>query len=318
MNSNSQKFRVAIIGAGTIGLYLAWKLSEAGHKVIVFEKNKEIEEKPCSGLISERLKNFIPVGQSLIENQISSCLIHFPKKTVTLNFKPTHFAINRRKGAKLLFTFAQKAGAKILLSQSINAIPSGFDRIIGCDGALSKIRESLSLSKPSFRLGFQTFLPIKDYSDFVETWPINNGFFWKIPRGSQTEYGAVGSLISIRKDFEKFCQDQKINFDQSELKSALIPQGLILPKDENITLCGDAAGLTKPWSGGGVIWGLTTANILIKNFPDFEKYRKEAKHFFRPKILFGKLSTAFVYFLGENFPFFLPKRVSIDNDFLFR
>src|SRR4030042_799497 len=84
---------VAIVGAGLIGLYLGWKLSQAGHKVTIFEKKSGIGGKICSSLISERLKNFIPLDQSLIENKINSCLIHFPKKTVTLNFKPPHFPI---------------------------------------------------------------------------------------------------------------------------------------------------------------------------------------------------------------------------------
>ena len=35
--------RVAIVGAGITGLYLAWKLSEKGYQVTVFEKREKIE-----------------------------------------------------------------------------------------------------------------------------------------------------------------------------------------------------------------------------------------------------------------------------------
>ena len=316
MKDNSKKIKVAIIGAGLTGLYLAWKLSEAGHKITVFEKKEEIGEKTCSALVSERINDFIPLSRSLIENKINSCQIYFPKKTVTLNFNPSHFAIDRQKGAKLLFGLAQKAGVKILLNQAINEIPSGFDRIIGCDGALSKTREFLNLTQPSFRLGLQLFLPIKDTSDFVETWAIKQGFFWKIPRASRVEYGAIGPIDSIKKDFEKFCESQDIDFNEEKLQSALIPLGLTLSRNINITLCGDAAGLAKPWSGGGIIWGLTAADILIKHFPDFERYYKEVRHFFGPKIFFGKLSSPLVHFLGDNLPFLLPSKITYDNDFL--
>jgi len=96
----------------------------------------------------------------------------------------------------------------------------------------------------------------------------------------------------------------------------LIPQGLMIPESEKITLCGDAAGLTKPWSGGGVIWGLTSAEILLKNFPDFLKYQKEMKKTFLPKIIFSKIATKIVYLLGFNFPWILPKNVKIESDFL--
>lgn len=315
--SQKKSQTVAIVGAGIVGLYLAWKLSEAGHEVTVFEKKEKVGGKICSSLISERIKNFISFEQSLIGNQINSCLIHFPKKTITLKLNPTHSVIDRQKLTEFLFNLAKKSGAKILFNQSINEIPQDFDKIIGCDGALSKIREFLNLPQPSFRLGLQFFLPIKDSTDYVETWPTKGGFFWKIPGGSQIEYGALGPLNSIKGEFEKFCEKQSINFNEKEFKSALIPQGLILSKERNITLCGDAVGLTKPWSGGGIIWGLTAADILIKNFPDFGKYHDEAKRFFWPKIFWGRISNSFVNFCGDNLPFLIPSKNLVDNDFLF-
>lgn len=317
MKTSPKKLQVAIVGGGICGLYLAWKLSKAGHKITVFERESKIWDKPCSGLISERLKNFIPLQSSVIKNKINSCLIHFPRKTITLNLKPVHFVVNRKKLNENLADLARGAGAKILFNQPINELPFGFDRIIGCDGALSKIREKLLLPKPTFRLGIQTFQKAKNFSNYVETRPIKSGFCWKIPQGEQVEYGAIGPISSIKKDFENFCRKENIDFKEKELKSALIPfsRKLILPKENNITLCGDAASLTKPWSGGGVIWGLTATDILLKNFPDFEKYHREVKQFFELKILKGKLITSLTYFLGNNFPYFLPSKTSRDNDF---
>lgn len=309
--------KIAIVGAGVIGLYLAWKLSKAGHKVTVFEKNKKVGQKSCSGLISERIKNFVPFNGSIIENKINSCLIHFSGKDIKLRFKPVHFAINRQRLDKHLYNLAQDAGAKILLNHPIKEIPLGFDKVIGCDGSLSEVRELLSLPKPSFRLGLQVFLPIEDFSNQVEIWPIKQGFFWKIPRGIQIEYGALGDPSSIKKYFKEFRKRQKINFSGIKLKVSLIPQGLIVPGTKNITLCGDAMGLTKPWSGGGVIWGLTAAEILLKYFPDFGRYHKEVKKFFGPKILKGKLTTNLIWFLGNNFSWLLPSEISRDNDFPF-
>jgi len=50
--------KVAIVGGGTSGLYLAWKLSQKGEEVVVFEKKKKIGKEVCSGLFSERQNPF--------------------------------------------------------------------------------------------------------------------------------------------------------------------------------------------------------------------------------------------------------------------
>ncbi len=53
------KEKVAIIGAGVIGLYLAWRLKQKGHEVVVFEKKDKIGGKPCTALVSERIKEYL-------------------------------------------------------------------------------------------------------------------------------------------------------------------------------------------------------------------------------------------------------------------
>ncbi len=186
--------------------------------------------------------------------------------------------------------------------------------MIGCDGALSAVRQSLNLPNPEFRIGIQGFIDKEDHSSFVETWPVKNGFIWKIPRGKETEYGIIAKPKEAKILFEKFLE--KNNLRLEKIKSALIPQGLIIPSNASITLCGDAVGLTKPWSGGGVIWGLMAADLLLKNFPDFLKYQKELKKLFLPKIILSKLATKMAYLLGFKMPWLLPKNIKIESDFL--
>ena len=308
--------KVAIVGAGIIGLYLAWKLAEKGEEVIVFEKKEKIGKEACSGLFSERILDFIPQSQKLIQNKIEYCLIHFPNGTLKIQFSKPFFAMSHSELDNLVADLAEKAGAKIILNHSANSLPEGFDRIIGCDGAMSRVRKNLGLKEPQFRLGIQGFVKEKNSSDrrHVETWPTISGFLWKIPRGNETEYGIIEKPQKARIIFEEFLQRKNISLER--INSALVPQGLILSSDPSITLCGDAAGLTKPWSGGGVIWGLLASNLLLKNFPDFLKYKNRMKKFFLPKIIFSEIATKIVYFLGFKIPWIFPKVVKIEGDFL--
>jgi len=306
--------KTAIIGAGICGLYLAWKLSLQGHKVTVFEKKERIGKKACSGLFSERILELIPESRKLIENEISSVLIHFPQRTVRINFSRKFLVMSHFDLDNLAAGLAQKAGAEIVLNHSVNVMPRGFENIIGCDGPNSFVRRNLGLKNPDYRLAIQGFINKQDSSDYVETWPVNNGFIWKIPRGKETEYGIISNSQEAKPLLEGFLKEN--NLQLKELQAGLVPQGFVVPFHPSITLCGDASGLTKPWSGGGVIWGLIAAQTLLKNFPDFLRYRKELKRFFLPRIFFSRVFTKAAYFLGFKAPWLIPKNFNIEGDFL--
>ncbi|MFZ2390253.1 MAG: NAD(P)-binding protein [Minisyncoccales bacterium] len=322
---DNQKLKVAVVGGGVMGLYISWKLSEAGHEVSLFDKKKEdtLGKKCCSALVSEKIKQFIPLTDECIENKISSCVINFPKGKVKLNFNPQHLALNRETLINILLDLNKKAGTRIILGQEIKKVPQGFDRIIGCDGAFSVIRRSLNLPDPKIKNGVQAYSLMKNNSNITETFTDSNifGFCWKIPKGDKIEYGAIGNQSEVKKKVDKILEIKGVERDSFSAAAVPCPQfslfnaGLIFPKEKDITLCGDAMGLTKPWSGGGIIWGLHAADILIKTFPDFKKYKKEIVRFFKFKILKGQVSNYLVQTIGKRLPFLLPKEMTYDNDF---
>ena len=218
--------KIAVIGAGITGLYLAWRLSLVGNNVTVFEKRAEIGKVVCSGLISERLWNFIPENKKLVEHTIDFANVNFNAKTTKVKFRQKMLVLSHAELDRYVASLAEKAGVKIILNHKIEKIPEGFDRVIGTDGALSITRKLLKLPEPKFRTGLQFFTAEKNNSDFVDTWPTKNGFFWKIPRGDRVEYGIMEEQPAAKKLLDEFCE--KLNVKIEGLQAWPIPGGMVV------------------------------------------------------------------------------------------
>ncbi|MDD3046504.1 MAG: FAD-dependent oxidoreductase [Candidatus Pacebacteria bacterium] len=299
--------KVAIVGAGIIGLYTASSLQKKGFEVTVFEKEslEKVGKKSCSTLVSKRVLDFLSLDEEIIENRINKCLIKFKNKDVVLEFNPFHLVLNREK---LVLKMIKEAQFKIVFESRKTSFEE-FDYIIGADGANSFIRKSLGLKDPKFKVGLKIEKDLKDNSDITITEKSKNGFTWYIPKGNYVEYGILETKENLKQVWRKF--DKK----GLNMSFALVPQGLILPKDKKYTLVGDATGLTKPWSGGGIIWQLYEARFLVETFPDFKKYNSRVKKFFFFKIIKGRIANRIVHFVGGNLSFLIPSKIKYDNDF---
>lgn len=264
-------YDVIVVGAGPSGLY-STRLLEKSLKVLVLEEHKEIG-KPiqCSGLISNNLENFVKIDRGFVENEIKGAILHSQKNEIKLE-KPGGVArvIDRGKFDAFL---AKDLKSEIMLSSGVRRVDVKKDFVsvetngkefrsrilLGCDGPNSFVRNHFGVKPGEIIRGLIAITRENDDSDFVELWfdktLLPDGFFWKIPRGESVEYGMLSRDAEF-KSLERF-----FKLKDYEKRAGVIPIGLQKTYFHRTLLVGDAAGQVKPWSGGGVVYGLTCAGI---------------------------------------------------------
>lgn len=280
-----------VVGAGPAGSRFARRAASEGYDVVVFERGAVGQPLACSGHVSLDLWSFTPAGarEQLLQNEITGARFHTDGPgSEGYDFYtdgPISNVIDRVGLDRLLAEAARDAGAAVHEHHVVTAVSEDDDRVrvevrhdgesetvegrmvVGCDGPSSRVRAELGMPEPGEILhGVLAFDTTPDRSDRVDVHLTVPRFFaWRIPRGSAgVEYGlAAPPDANVGDHFDAFIEGYDV--DVGERCAGAIP---IRPPAEITShrgfLIGDAAGQTKPFTGGGIIYGMTAADIAVE------------------------------------------------------
>jgi digeranylgeranylglycerophospholipid reductase len=273
---------VIIVGGNAIGLYLAKLLEDAGLDVLVLEEHRRIGEPlQCSGLYSKNIERFFRLPERLIQNRILGARLHSKNSGIVLRKKDVAAYVVDRPGMERWLS--KRTKSEILTGFRVSRIrvgkkaiaysgkPYESEIIIGCDGFNSVVARHFGMKPKESILGLIAIKEEENRSNFVDLWFdkdfVRDGFFWKIPRGKTTEYGAFGSGITF-KSIERF-----FGVEKYRRYAGTIPLGGVKNSHfERSLLVGDSAAQVKPWSGGGIVYGLYCSTVASSVVSDaFEK-----------------------------------------------
>ena len=261
---------VIIVGGGPVGLYLASLLKG---DVLVLERSPLVGNKADSGLYSTNLDNFLEIDEKCVEHRVTGAVLHSKNETIEVRKSTTAaYVADRQKFTAALY---EKVKDKVLLQAAVKeikikdkvAVETNKGRfesklLVGCDGASSIVRKHFGIQPKELLNGIIGITNEEDHSPQVDLYfdksLINDGFFWKIPRGATTEYGALGKNVNFPL-LEKF-----FKIKNYEKRAAPLNLGLFQTAFPRTILLGDAAGQVKPWSAGGIVYGFTCAQIAAK------------------------------------------------------
>ena len=280
-----------VVGAGPAGSRFAQSAAEADRDVLVLEAGEIGRPLACSGHVSLDIWEFVPESArgELFQNEIYGARFHLggadSEAHPFYKDEPVSNAIDRVGLDQTLAECASAAGADVRDGHTVTAVdenpgrvevrakgPDGVETfeasmVVGADGPRSRVRREVGLPEPDELLhgvlGFE-FEP--DHAEFVDVHLTVPRFFaWRIPRGDAgVEYGlAVAPGDDAPGRFDDLLDDYGVEL--VERCSGAIPIG---PPSRTVgkrsLLVGDAAGQTKPFTGGGILYGMRAADIAAR------------------------------------------------------
>ena len=295
------KYDVIVIGGGPVGGYLSRKFNEFGHSVLIIEEHDEIGRPfQCAGLVNPESMEKVNLQNSILK-EIWGARIHSPSGIPVVIGNKNRIrtmSVCRKIFDESVVLQAVKSGTEILLSSKPNSVKIEEDRVkitiqtpegiknieskllCGADGAHSWVRRFFKMGRPrEMMIGFQ--VEVTGYKgdegrlDMYTGRDIAPGYFaWAIPSGDTTRIGtwsraellngfSCEDLINrLRK--KDLWKDRFENITEVGRFVGPVPSGFVRkPMIERVALFGDAAGVCKPTTGGGIGPGFKQVDLLV-------------------------------------------------------
>ena len=287
---------VAIVGAGPAGLLTARNLSAAGHDVVVLEEHATIGiPVHCTGLLgSEAFEELDLPRHAILATAQAARFIASDSNSVLVDAERVRASIvDRGVFDQMLADRARAAGAEIRTSVRVRTIRVAADRVViagdsgdgviharacvlAC-GASYRFNRELGLGVPrAYVQSAQLEAPFAGPDQIEvhfgrETAP--GGFAWVVPfaRGGHPfnrvgmlcDNGAAARFTTFANRVRERLATAEGEWPQARLK--ILPLAPV-PKTftSRVVAVGDAAGLVKPTTGGGIYYGLVSGALAAE------------------------------------------------------
>lgn len=305
-------YDAVIVGAGPIGGYLAQKLAKNKLKVLILEEHSEIGRPfQCAGLVNPKAMASVGLENTVL-TPIWGARIYSPEGTLVEighEEKVRTWSVCRKLFDEAVVIQSIESGADIWLSSKpINLefkedsveieilTPNGIKKLTtkitcGADGAHSWVRRTMRMGRPKeTMIGMQIevtgYMGKNGKLDMYTGSDISPGFFaWVIPSGdtarvgvwSQTKY--IGER-SCEELLNELMNNSRWSFKFKDCKEVgrfvgSVPSGILKnTTSTRVALFGDAAGICKPTTGGGIGPGFAHIDIIVDDFIDLIRKNK--------------------------------------------
>lgn len=339
--SDDSYYDVIIAGGGPSGLHTASFLADYGFKVALFEKSSDIgKDVVCSGVISKEAFSRYDLPEEAIVGRLKEADVFSPKGIKVNYSHPEEIVVvvDRHVFDKKLAESALQKGAEIFLNTEISSVSPEDNcvrAILKSEEGIKEVSAQICVIATGISYHLQTSLglgrpkkilkasQIEMKQDQIERLRVylgsrfsTNFFGWAIPLedgrariGVMTEGDAIKGLNNVMYEVFNY-KDSCLEF--KNIKRRGIAFGSINKSySDRIIVVGEAAGLTKTTTGGGIYYGLLSAEIgaqVIKrafelgkfNTKVLSNYEKDWKKTLGKEIKYGEYINKLFSKLSDN------------------
>jgi len=297
-------YDVIVIGGGPAGSTAARFAAQNGAKVLILER-KPIVGVPqlcAEGISTTGLTDVIPeVKDNWVAAPIEGAILVSPAgNRIKVEHREAGFVLERRVFDRDLFAMAGNAGARTLVSASVESLNWEHDHVVGVKynhrGQRKEVRAKIIIAADGVESNVVRWLFPEKYLDsktihvaaqvvmagvdvevgYVEFYLgrkiAPGGYAWVFPKGDHFANVGLGINPSLATSEKTSVWNLLENFVESrfgskgeiiEMAGGNVPTSLRLPRIayRNILFCGDCARVTDPISGGGIATALLSGKL---------------------------------------------------------
>ena len=277
---------VAIVGAGPAGSTAAYRLAQAGARVLLVDKATFPRDKPCGGGVTGRAARLLPFSiEPVVEHVVDRlrCRLHYRGRGFERRARaPLAYMTQRRRLDHFLAQQAARAGAEVREGVKVadvreNGLTVDGEEIaarivIGADGCNGTSARALGLADDvTHGVALEANVPYDDRfarAMVLEIGAVRGGYGWIFPKGDHLNVGVGGNheeAPTLRVELERMCEAYEL-----DPRSATDTRGYRLPLRRahsslargTAAVIGDAAGLVDPFSGDGMYEAFLSARLV--------------------------------------------------------
>jgi len=290
-----ERFDAIVVGAGPAGSTAAFRLSRAGARVLLLDRERFPRDKPCGGGLTYRAVRQLPVPvDPVVEDTVRrfELGLRYGRRFERRTEEPLILMTQRRRLDAHLAERAAAAGADFrdgLRATALdldgaggtvrfNGSAASAPVVIGADGVNGLTARSLGLAQGrrhgvALEGNVSHVHAREDYRGraVVELGTVPGGYAWVFPKGDHVNVG-VGGWESegprLREHLDRACAAYGLPAERLEsVRGYRLPMRSAggAARSGRALLVGDAAGLVDPLSGDGIYEALVSARLAAES-----------------------------------------------------